>query len=107
MVSLVEPVQVERRSVTQLQPIIGAQRDERLVQVADQFRQHLGGRTIWNVSSTATGGGVAEMLHVLLGYAEDLTIPVQWRGMTGEAAFFVILERVLQHKPRGDTGGAL
>src|SRR6202161_4924523 len=94
MVSLVEPVQVERRSVTQLQPIIGAQRDERLVQVADQFRQHLGGRTIWNVSSTATGGGVAEMLHVLLGYAEDLGIPVQWRGITRGGEVFVVNKRI-------------
>src|ERR1700684_832690 len=104
MVSLVEPVQVERRSVTQLQPIIGAQRDERLVQVADQFRQHLGGRTIWNISSTATGGGVAEMLHVLLGYAEDLGIPVQWRAITGDAEFFVITKRI-HNQIHGETAG--
>ena len=32
-------------------------------------------RTIWNVSSTAVGGGVAEMLNVLLGYAEVLMSP--------------------------------
>ncbi|MGC1284964.1 MAG: glycosyltransferase [Streptosporangiaceae bacterium] len=104
MVSLVEPVQVERRSVAQLQPIIGVQRHERLVQVADQFRQHLGGRTIWNVSSTATGGGVAEMLHVLLGYAEDLAIPVQWRVITGDAEFFVITKRI-HNQIHGETAG--
>ena len=104
MVSLVEPVQVERRSVAQLQPTIGVQRHERLVQVAGQFRQHLGGRTIWNVSSTATGGGVAEMLHVLLGYAEDLAIPVQWRVITGDAEFFVITKRI-HNQIHGETAG--
>ena len=32
-------------------------------------RELLGSRTIWNVNSTAFGGGVAEMLRSLIGYA--------------------------------------
>jgi trehalose synthase len=104
MVSLAESVEVERRSVAQLQPIIGAQREERLYQAADQFRQRLGGRTIWNVSSTATGGGVAEMLHVLIGYAKDLGIPVQWKVITGDAEFFVITKRI-HNQIHGETAG--
>jgi trehalose synthase len=104
MVSLAESVEVERRSVAMLQPIIGTQRHERLVQVADQFRQRLGGRTIWNVSSTATGGGVAEMLHVLIGYAKDLGIPVQWKVITGDSEFFVITKR-LHNQIHGEAAG--
>jgi trehalose synthase len=104
MVSLAESVEVERRSIAQLQPIIGAQRYERLVQVADQFRQGLGERTIWNVSSTATGGGVAEMLHVLIGYAKDLDIPVRWRVITGDAEFFVITKRI-HNQIHGEAAG--
>ena len=65
MVSLVESVQVARRPVAQLEQVIGGERHTRLVRAAEQFRQRLGGRTVWNVSSTAVGGGVAEMLHVL------------------------------------------
>jgi hypothetical protein len=34
----------------------------------------LAGRTIWNVNSTAVGGGVAEMLQALVGYVTDLGI---------------------------------
>jgi trehalose synthase len=104
MVSLVESVPVEQRSVAQLQPIIGEQRYERLVRVADHFRQNLSGHTIWNVSSTANGGGVAEMLHVLIGYAEDLGIPVQWKVITGDAEFFVITKRI-HNQIHGETAG--
>jgi trehalose synthase len=104
MVSLVESVPVEQRSVAQLQPIIGEQRYERLVRVADHFRQNLSGQTIWNVSSTANGGGVAEMLHVLIGYAEDLGIPVQWKVITGDAEFFVITKRI-HNQIHGETAG--
>jgi trehalose synthase len=104
LVSLAESVQVERRSVDLLQPIIGEQRLERLFRAADQFRQRLGERTIWNVSSTATGGGVAEMLHVLIGYAKDLGIPVQWKVITGDAEFFVITKRI-HNQVHGETAG--
>jgi trehalose synthase len=103
-VSLAESVQVERRSVDQLQPIIGGERHARLLRVADQFRQELAGRTIWNVSSTAVGGGVAEMLHVLIGYAEDLGIPVRWKVISGDAEFFVITKR-LHNQIHGETAG--
>ncbi|MEN3361976.1 MAG: trehalose synthase, partial [Mycobacteriales bacterium] len=34
---------------------------------AARARGALAGRTVWNISSTETGGGVAEMLHSLLG----------------------------------------
>jgi hypothetical protein len=47
----------------------------------------LAGRTIWNVNSTATGGGVAEMLQVLVGYVSDLDIPIGWLVVTGDAEF--------------------
>ena len=39
------------------------------------FGERLAGRTVWNVSSTAVGGGVAEMLQVLVGYVQDLRYP--------------------------------
>ena len=88
---------VARRPVAALEPVIGGERFARLVQVAGQFRQRLAGHTIWNVSSTATGGGVAEMLHVIIGYAEDLGIPVRWRVITGDAEFFAITKRPVSY----------
>ena len=105
--SLVEAVAVAHRPVAKLESVIGRDRYVRLIETADTFRQQLAGRTIWNVSSTAVGGGVAEMLHVLTGYAQDLGIPVPWRLITGDAEFFVITKRLHNQIHGEDAGGPL
>ena len=102
--SLVESVEVARRPVARLEPVIGNQRYARLVQAADGFRERLAGRTIWNVSSTAVGGGVAEMLQVLVGYVQDLDIDIRWVVITGDAEFFVITKR-LHNQIHGQSAG--
>jgi trehalose synthase len=103
-VSLVESVAVPAHPVARLESVIGGERQARLIQAADQFREQLAGRTIWNVSSTAVGGGVAEMLHVLVGYVEDLGIPVRWMVITGDAEFFAITKR-LHNQIHGQAAG--
>jgi trehalose synthase len=103
-VSLVNPVQVAPRSVAKLEPVIGRERCARLVQAADEFRERLGDRTIWNISSTAVGGGVAEMLHVIVGYVEDLRIPIRWMVITGDAEFFAVTKR-LHNQIHGEAAG--
>jgi len=106
-VSLVRWIDVPQRSAGMLETVIGSQRQSRLVGVADQFRERLGDRMIWTVSSTSVGGGVAEMLHVLLGYAQDLRVPIRWGVITGDAEFFALTKR-LHNQIHGDpAGGAL
>ena len=102
--SLVKSVEVPRRPVSLLEPIVGGQRYLRLVEAADQFRRLLAGCRIWNVNSTATGGGVAEMLQVLVGYVKDLGIPIGWLVITGDAEFFAITKR-LHNQIHGDRAG--
>jgi trehalose synthase len=92
--SLTQPVQVARRPPEQLASVIGSARYVRLMEAADAFRRRLDGHTIWNVSSTSVGGGVAEMLHVLLGYVEDIGISSRWIVIAGDAEFFVITKRL-------------
>jgi trehalose synthase len=106
-VSLVEPVAVASRSVELLTPVIGGERHARLVEAAGQFRSLLGGRTVWNISSTAVGGGVAEMLHVLLGYVEGEGIASRWMVITGDAEFFVITKRLHNQIHGQPAGGRL
>ncbi len=65
----------------------------------------LAGRTIWNVNSTAAGGGVAQMLQVLVGYVQDLDIPIGWLVITGDAGFFAITKR-LHNQIHGSLSGA-
>ena len=102
--SLVNIVEVPRRPVSRLEPIIGGLRYRRLAGAADQVRQQLAGRTIWNVNSTATGGGVAEMLQALVGYVTDLGIPIGWLVITGDARFFATTKR-LHNQIHGDLAG--
>jgi len=103
-VSLVTAVTVPPRPAALLEPIIGGPRYMELVRAADQVRQLLAGRTIWNINSTAIGGGVAEMLQVLVGYVSDLGIPIGWLVITGDAQFFAITKR-LHNQIHGDLAG--
>ena len=103
--SLVHTVKVPRRPVSLLKPVIGLRRCAQLAGAADQVRLGLAGRTIWNVNSTATGGGVAEMLQVLVGYVQDMGIPIGWLVITGDAEFFAITKR-LHNQIHGSMSGS-
>jgi trehalose synthase len=105
-VSLLRAVEVPRRPVSLLEPVIGASRYQTLGRAANLVRDMLAGRTVWNVNSTATGGGVAEMLQVLVGYVQDLDIRVGWLVITGDAGFFAITKR-LHNQIHGHLAGGL
>ena len=103
--SLVHAVDVPRRPVSQLEPVIGAERFIQLAEAASRVRPALAGGTIWNVNSTATGGGVAEMLQVLVGYVQDMDVPIGWLVISGDAGFFAITKR-LHNQIHGSQSGA-
>jgi trehalose synthase len=103
-VSLLASVEVPQRSAARLASAIGAERFQRLADAAADFGRELGSRTIWNVNSTATGGGVAEMLQVIVGYTHDLGIAVEWLVISGDAEFFAITKR-LHNQIHGDPAG--
>jgi trehalose synthase len=107
MESLVTPVELSRRPVGQLEPVIGPDRYANLVRAGTDFKARLDGRSIWNVSSTAVGGGVAEMLHVLGGYASDLDVPNHWRVISGDADFFSLTKRLHNQIHGLPAGGPL
>jgi trehalose synthase len=91
-------------AVSQLEPVIGPERYTRLVTSAVEFRKRFGPRAIWTVSSTAVGGGVAEMLQVLVGYAAGLEIPIHWTVISGDPEFFAIT-KALHNQIHGQAGG--
>jgi trehalose synthase len=98
-------VAVPPLDAAELEPIIGPERYTRLLAEATMFRERLGRRTIWNVSSTAVGGGVAEMLRVLAGYTAGLGIAIRWTVIGGDPEFFVITKRV-HNQIHGEVGSA-
>jgi trehalose synthase len=101
-------VDVPTLPLDRLRDVIGDDRDGDLVATGGDLRDRLAGRTVWNVNSTASGGGVAEMLRVLVGYGAGLGIDVRWLVIDGDAPFFEITKRLHNHihGSAGD-GGAL
>ena len=48
-----------------------------------------------NINSTASGGGVAEMLASLLGYARGIGCDVEWLVIApGDPEFFTVTKRI-------------
>jgi trehalose synthase len=90
----IRPVTVPLRSVQPLRSVVGGERFTRLIEAAAEVRRRLDGKTIWNINSTATGGGVAEMLHALVGYVQDLGIPIRWSVISGDAPFFALTKHL-------------
>ena len=71
--------------------------------IAERMSAALKGRVVWHVNSTAAGGGVAEMLHVLLPYARGFGIDTRWLVLAGDDDFFVVTKR-LHHALHGSIG---
>ncbi len=71
--------------------------------VAERLSQRLEGRVVWNVNSTARGGGVAEMLPSLLAYVRGAGIDCRWLVMEGTPDFFRVTKRV-HHALHGSVG---
>jgi trehalose synthase len=68
--------------------------------------ERLDGRRLWQVNSTEQGGGVAEMLHFLVGYLAGAGIDARWVVIEGNQEFFAVTKRVhhLLHGQPGDEG---
>ena len=107
MTGLVE-VEVPPVALELLASLLPPERVDRIEAYASAAQQLLAGRTVWNVSSTARGGGVAEMLHTLVAYAAGTGIAIRWMVIGGDPGFFAVTKRVHNrlHGVPGD-GGAL
>ena len=69
-----------------------------------EARSVLGERRVWNVNSTARGGGVAELLRPLVGYARGAGVDARWVVIGGDAPFFAVTKRIHNrlHGAEGD-----
>jgi trehalose synthase len=79
---------------------------EALLDLTGQAARELHGRVIWNVNSTAKGGGVVEMLRPLLGYCRGAGVDARWAVISGQSPFFAITKRLHNrlHGFAGDGG---
>lgn len=99
-------VPVVALDAAELLNFIGSVRQAALQAAGDRAASALSGRVVMHVNSTATGGGVAEMLPTLLGYTAGFGIDVRWSVIRGDPAFFAITKRIHNriHGYPGDDG---
>jgi trehalose synthase len=92
--------------LSRLRGLIGEERYAALDEAAINSRRILDGHTVFNVNSTASGGGVAEMLAVLVGYTRGAGLDVRWLVTHGDPEFFAITKRIHNriHGSPGDDG---
>jgi trehalose synthase len=89
-----QEVEVQALDAARLEPLIGPDRLARYEAIAEATQTRLAGRAVLNVNSTATGGGVAEMLQTLLAYGRGAGLDVHWLVIQGDPAFFAITKRI-------------
>jgi trehalose synthase len=87
--------------------VLDAEAYEQFDELAKGARERFAGRVVWNVNSTARGGGVAEMLQSLLAYARGAGVDARWEVIGGESEFFRVTKRIHNHLhgAPGDGGG--
>src|SRR6187397_185689 len=79
---------------------------ERFLRTVQRGREVFDGRVVWNVNSTARGGGVAEMLVSLLAYARGAGVDARWVVIDADDPFFALTKRIHNnlHGSAGDGG---
>jgi trehalose synthase len=98
-----QEISVPSQSIDRYAPIIGEREVAAARAVAERIRRRLEGRALWNVNSTAHGGGVVEILSTLLPYARGSGIDARWLVIDANPDFFHVTKR-LHHALHGRRG---
>jgi trehalose synthase len=100
-------VSVSAEPIDRFARVLPPERVALLKAAGDRTSLLLKGRTVWNVSSTERGGGVAEMLQTLVAYGQGAGVVTRWFVLTGDERFFTVTKRLhnLLHGFSGDGGG--
>ncbi len=102
-VTVLDDLAVPPLAVERFESFLSAAQYADLLDAAALARLVLHERVLWCVNSTARGGGVAEMLGSLLGYARGSGVDARWVTIDGPAEFFVVTKR-LHHRLHGFPG---
>jgi trehalose synthase len=104
--AVLEFVQIPTHPIERFEQILGPDGFARIERIADRARREFAGRAIWQISSTARGGGVAEILHMLLPYVRSAGVDTRWVVLRESDEFFTVTKRLHNrlHGDRGDGG---
>lgn len=90
----IEEVTLDTLSVEVFAAVVGRAKVTELERRAGVLRQAMAGRVLWNVNSTAAGGGVAEMLQAILPYVRGAGLDARWVVLRATADFFQVTKRL-------------
>jgi trehalose synthase len=93
----IEHVPVAPLALERFAEVLSDEQEEGLQHTITHGRSLLAGRAVWNVNSTARGGGVAEMLRSLVAYARAGGVDARWVVVSGEPDFFRVTKRIHNH----------
>jgi trehalose synthase len=101
-------VDVSSTDPERFRAVLPPERFEDFRRGVEEARRLLAGRAVWNINSTARGGGVVELLRPLVGYARGAGVDARWLVIDGSPEFFEVTKRIHNrlHGSEGD-GGAL
>lgn len=102
----IQEIRVGVQPLTRFKNLVPHEHMDEVLQIARNMQGVLSKRVVWNVNSTAVGGGVAEMLYSLLGYTRSVGIDTRWVVISGTPAFFRITKR-LHHALHGAPGDGI
>jgi trehalose synthase len=100
---LARTVDIAALDVDRLRELLDAEQSAALDEGIADGRRELAGRVVWNVNSTARGGGVVELLRPLVGYALGAGVDCRWAVLDGDADFFAVTKR-LHNRLHGAEG---
>ncbi len=101
--TVLREVRISVQPLERFRDLLGEDTMLRAAEAAERLRRMLARRVVWNVNSTAVGGGVAEMLQPLLGYTRGLGIDTRWMVIRGNQDFFRVTKRI-HHALHGSAG---
>src|ERR1700716_3955324 len=101
-----QEIEVSSTSPERFRSVLPPDRFEEFEREVRAARELLGGRTVWNINSTARGGGVVELLRPLVAYARGAGADVRWIVIDGTPEFFTVTKSIHNrlHGAEGDGG---
>lgn len=87
---LARPVEVKRKALESYRAVAG---DDAIAEIRE-LGYRLRGLRVLHLSSTATGGGVAELLASIVPLERDAGLAAEWHLIAGDAAFFGTTKRI-------------
>jgi trehalose synthase len=101
-----QEIEISPNDPSHFRPLLTPAQRESFDHAAEAANSLLEGRVVWNVNSTAQGGGVVELLRPLIGYARGLGVDARWIVIDGGPDFFTVTKRIHNqlHGAEGDGG---